>query len=265
MDFKEIYEMKDEAEQVKAVYEVFNEENRLKRSKGARVEFITAVRYIEKHLKPGDKILDLGAGAGEYSLYFAEKGFEVSAVELSERNVADFRKKIKPEHRIDLRQGTALDLSAYEDASFDIVLVFGPLYHLHSAADRRKCIEEAKRVCKKEGTIFFAFINNDMIFLTEFRYNRGYFSGPTYDHESFKVEDFPFVFFTAPQCRQMLLEENLRIISEVAVDGASELLENEIEEMTDEDYEQYLRYHFYVCEKPEMLGLSNHFLFVAKQ
>ena len=44
-------------------------------------------------MKDGDKILDIGAGAGEYSLYFARKGYEVSALELADANIAAFKKK----------------------------------------------------------------------------------------------------------------------------------------------------------------------------
>lgn len=90
---------------------------------------MTTVHYIEKYLKDGDKILDIGAGAGEYSLYFACKGYEVSAPELADANIAAFKKKLTPEDKIDLVQGNALDLSRYADKSFDIVLLFGPLYH----------------------------------------------------------------------------------------------------------------------------------------
>lgn len=91
MDFNELYLIKDELEQINKTYEIFNEDMRLNRSKAARVEFLTTVRYIEKYLKPGDKILDIGAGAGEYSLYFANKGHCISAVELSDNNIAAFR------------------------------------------------------------------------------------------------------------------------------------------------------------------------------
>ena len=79
--------------------------------------FLTTVRYIERYLKEGDRILDIGAGAGEYSLYFARKGYEVSALELADANIAAFRKKLTPEDRIDLVQGNALDLSRYADKS----------------------------------------------------------------------------------------------------------------------------------------------------
>lgn len=112
---------------------------------------MTTVHYIEKYLKDGDKILDIGAGAGEYSLYSARKGYEVSALELADANIAAFKKKLTPEDKIDLVQGNALDLSRYADKSFDIVLLFGPLYHLKNDADKQKCISEAKRVCKDGG------------------------------------------------------------------------------------------------------------------
>ena len=46
-------------------------------------------------------------------------------------------------------------------------------------------------------------------------------------------------------------------MQKVASDRASELLAARINEMPDEDYAQYLRYHFYICEKPELLGMTN--------
>jgi ubiquinone/menaquinone biosynthesis C-methylase UbiE len=166
------------------------------------VEFLTNVKYIEKYLKEGDRILDIGAGAGEYSFYFARKGHSVSALELTDANIKAFRAKMREEDSIELTQGNAVDLSMYEDKSFDIVLLFGPLYHLHSESDRQKCISEAKRVCKDEGMIFFSFIGNDMVILTELDYDKDYLLGDSYDHESFKVEDFPFVFFTVDACKK---------------------------------------------------------------
>lgn len=76
---------------------------------------------------------------------------------------------MQPQDRVDLVQGNALDLSRYLDASFDIVLVFVPLYHLHSMAEQEKCIWEAKRVCKSDSKLFFAFISYDFPILTEFK------------------------------------------------------------------------------------------------
>lgn len=265
MDFEELRKLTDDAEMTAATYEIFDEDSRLNRSQAARVEFLTNTRYIERQLKPGARILDIGAGAGEYSLHFAELGYDVSAVELAPRNVEAFRKKIRPGMRIDLRHGNALDLSGFADEQFDAVLLFGPLYHLRREEDRQRCIREAMRVCRPEGTLFFAYIANDMVILTEFRYRQQFFSEHSYDHDSFKVEDFPFVFFTVEDCREMLRRAGVTITAEVASDGVSEMLEERINALDEYGYRQYLRYHFYTCEKPEMLGHSNHLLFIGKK
>jgi len=42
------------------------------------------------------------------------------------------------------------------------------------------------------------------------------------------------------------------------------LLGDKINAMDDESYAQYLKYHLYACEKPELLGHSNHIMFVGK-
>lgn len=265
MDLEEIRSIQDETEQVNRTYDFFNEETRLTHSRAARVEFLTTVRYIEQYVKPGMRILDIGAGAGEYSFYFAEKGYEVNALELADANVSAFRKRMRPGLPLTLLQGNALDLSAYADESFDAVLVFGPLYHLHEEKDRRRCIEEACRVCKKEGTLFFSFIGHDMVFMSELRYDGEYFSTGDYEHESFRLHDFPFVFFTVQEARQMLIDGGIELLREVASDGASELMAPEINAMSEESWRQYLGYHFYRCEKPELLGMSNHLLFVGRK
>ena len=149
--------------------------------------------------------------------------------------------------------------------TFDIVLLFGPLYHLNSETDRLKCISEAKRVCRDGGKIFFSFISNDFVFLTELEYDASYFSNGHYDKETFKLTDFPFVFHTVDAARRLLADGGIRVIHEVASDGASELMAERINAMSEEDYAQYLRYHYYICEKPEMLGMTNHLLFVGEE
>ena len=260
----EILHVKDDAELVQKLYEDFDENTRLNCSKAARVEFLTNTRIIEQYLKQGARILDIGAGAGEYSLYFVRKGYSVSAIELAESNIHAFRRKLTSEDRIDLDQGNALDLSRYEDNSFDAVLLFGPLYHLHEVKDRHRCIEEAKRVCKPDGKLFVAFISNDMVFLTEFIKRSDYFANGYYDKKTFRLDDVPFVFHTLDACRDLLRGSGVKILREVASDGVSELLAEKINAMDDENYAQYLRYHEYICEKPELMGMTNHFLFVCE-
>lgn len=250
---------------VQEIYRKGGEEIRLTKSRAARVEFLTTVRYIEKYLFTGARILDIGAGAGEYSLYFARKGYDVSALELADANIAAFRARLTENDRIDLTQGNALDLSRYADESFDIVLLLGPLYHLHREEDRLRCIKEAKRVCKKGGKIFFAFISNDIVILTMQQEHSDYLLEGDYNKETFRLDDFPFVFHTVDHARQLLHKADIHLLHEVAADGVSELLKDMINRMENASFGQYLRYHFYICEKPEHLGMSNHLLFVGQK
>lgn len=260
-----INDKENNSELIQELYRNYDENIRLNRSRAARIEFLTNTRYIEKYLIKGSKILDVGAGAGEYSLHFARKGYDVSALELADSNIKAFRSKLTSEDNIDLVQGNALDLSRYKDNLFDIVLLFGPLYHLNNEAEKLKCIDEAKRVCKKGGKIFFAFISNDMVLLTMFNKEPDYFVNGNYDKKTFKGDNFPFVLHTVDACRALLSKSNLMIIHEVSSDGLTELLKDRINTMDDENYDQYIRYHFYICEKPEFLGASNHLLFVAEK
>lgn len=263
--FMDGFDMTNDTELVQEVYRRSDENSRLNKSQAARVEFLTTVKYIERYLIPGAKILDIGAGAGEYSLYFARKGYSVSALELADANITAFRAKLTEQDAVDLVQGNALDLSRYADDSFDVVLLFGPLYHLHAEEDKLKCIEEAKRVCKPGGKIFFAFISNDIVILTMQQAHSDYLLAGAYDKETFELYDFPFVFHTVDRCRKLLKDSGIRICHEIASDGLCELLQELINDMDDESYKQYLRYHFYICEKPECLGMSNHLLFVGEK
>jgi len=265
MDFDTLRLIENEAERVNALYSIFTEDERLNRSQAARVEFLTTIKYIEQYTAPGCKILDIGAGAGEYSVYLANQGHCVTAVELADDNIKAFKQKLTPELNIDLHQGNALDLSMFDDAAFDVVLLFGPLYHIADAAQRTQCIHEARRVCKPGGIIFIAYISNDMVILTEtFKYNAAYLTQGDYDKASFKVKDFPFVFKTVTEARDEVMRHGITLLHAVASDGVSELLDEKINALDAESYQQYLNYHFYCCEKPEMLGRSNHLLFAGR-
>ena len=73
-------------------YNNYDENGRLEQKSG-QVEFLTSMRYIERYLKPGDKVIDIGAGTGRYSKALADLGYPVNAVELVESNIDLFSVK----------------------------------------------------------------------------------------------------------------------------------------------------------------------------
>lgn len=264
MDFEMIARIDDESERITEIYNVFNEADRLS-SKAGNIEFLTTVRHIEQFLKPGMKILDLGAGTGRYSLYFSSKGYDVVAIELVEKHAETIRQAKKDGMKLDVIQGNAVHLMReLPDESFDVVLCFGPLYHLEKDLDQEECLKQVRRICTTQGRMYIATINNDMVILTEtICYDDDYLQGNNYNPVTFKVNNFPFVFHKIGAVRELLAKCGLHIKAEIASDGLSELLGEKINSMDDETYRLWLNYHFYTCEQPEFIGFSNHLLFVT--
>ncbi|HKL79535.1 MAG TPA: class I SAM-dependent methyltransferase, partial [Mobilitalea sp.] len=110
-------------------------------SKHGMVEFTITLKYIDKYVHLGDRILEVGCATGRYSLHYARKGFRVDAIELVQSNLDILNKKTLPTDNICAIQGNALDLSVYENDVFDVTLVLGPMYHLYSTEDKLKCLK----------------------------------------------------------------------------------------------------------------------------
>ena len=153
-------------EKVQNYYKHFDEKNRLKNDNSGKLEFLMTMGILEKNLPAVTdgtdiSVLDLGGGAGVYSFPLAKKGYKVTLADLSETLLEQARKQKeedKIENLISCDQVNATDLSCYKDNSFDVVLLFGPLYHLTEKEEREKCVSEVWRVLKTGGKVFASFI-----------------------------------------------------------------------------------------------------------
>ena len=83
----------------------YDEEARLIKDKAHCVEFITTTKYIEKYLRKGNRILEVGAGTGRYSIHYASKGYQVDSVELVNKNLEILKSKITKDMNINAIQG----------------------------------------------------------------------------------------------------------------------------------------------------------------
>ena len=121
-------------------------------------KYITT-HMMDRYIRPGDTILDIGGGPGHYSIHYAGQGHTVTLLDLSEENVRFAKKKARQYGvRITALQGNALDLSCFPDESFDAVFLMGPLYHLMNEESRLQALREAARVLKQGGCLFSSFI-----------------------------------------------------------------------------------------------------------
>jgi len=151
--------MREETEAVRAHYDADpkKEWDRLQVRHPYEKYITTAM--MDRYLKPGDAILDVGGGPGQYAVHFARKGHEVTLFDLSPENVRFAKKKARQYGvKINAFQGNALNLSRFPDDAFDAVFLMGPLYHLMEEENRIRAIEEARRVLKPGGYLFSSFI-----------------------------------------------------------------------------------------------------------
>lgn len=246
--------------------EIYKEEDRLTKTKQSQIEFYTNKHFIEKYLKEGMHILDVGAGTGQYSLYYANLGYQVSSVELVQKNIEILNSKITDKMNIDVKQGDARDLSMYEDEMFDFVLCFGPLYHLGSDEDKKQCMKECLRVLKPGGIIAFAYINRYLVFVNEAHRYPEVTLTPQMMNQLFVSKETKLFYFLTPHDFEMLINDfKINKQHHLTSDGISELIAESINQMTDEQYQIWLDYHMMTCEDASILGYGMHNLYIGQK
>ena len=244
-------------------YTGYDEDGRL-RSKHGMVEFLTTMRYVQRYLRPGMRIMEIGAATGRYSHELARQGYWVDAVELLEHNIELFEQNTIPGEKVTVRQGNAMDLSAFEDEIYDITLLLGPMYHLFSREDKLKALGEAIRVTKKGGIVFVAYCMGDASVLSY-----GFVRGRVHEIiEKCMLNPVTFDTFSNPWdifelCRKEDVDElrgqfPVTQLHFVASDGYTNHMRQTVDAMDDKTYEVYLNYHFATCERLDMVGYSHH-------
>lgn len=242
-------------------YNKFNEDHRLTTRHG-QVEFTTTMKYIHDFIGENQKlkILDVGAGTGRYSIALAREGHSVTAVELVERN----RKVMESKHEhVNIWPGNAMDLSFLEDETFDITLVFGPMYHLMTEEEKLKAFSEAKRVTKTGGHIFVAYVLNDYSVITYcFKQNKikecMERKSLTEDFHQIATEDDLYSYLRLEDINQLNEKSGLERVKIIAADGPADYIRRELNALDEESFSYFLQYHLANCERPELLGASSH-------
>lgn len=135
-------------ERVKNYYSTFDEQHRLDDAEG-KLEYEISLKLLLKYIPQGSRILDLGGGAGKYSIELAKRGYPVTLADLSQKLLLQAKEEVL-QNRVPNIEGidcvNAVDLSIYSSNHFDTVILFGPLYHLLGEKERERCITEVSRI-----------------------------------------------------------------------------------------------------------------------
>lgn len=249
-------------------YNKFNEDKRLTHRHGI-VEFNTTIKYILDILKTLDnpKIIDVGAGTGKYSIYLNDLGYDVTAVELVKHNLMTLKSKNKD---IKSYLGNATNLSKFSDNSFDMVLLFGPLYHLITTEEKLKALKEAKRIVKNGGYILISYYMNEYAIITHGFKDNNILSAIKNNEvdNSFHItpkETDLYSMVRLEDINYLKDKLNLTRVKILSQDGPSDYIRKVINKMDDETFNIYLKYHLSTCERPELLGASSHVLDILKK
>lgn len=257
-------------EALKNYYENHDEHTRLGSQHGS-VEFLTTVHYIEQYLKPGMRVLEIGAGTGRYSHYFAQKGYHVVAVELMECNIETFMQNTKEGEMISISQGDAVDLSDFPSDTYDVTLLLGPMYHLYTIEDKQAALSEAVRVTRPGGTVFVAYCNSDMT-VYQFCFARGGIHDPQYkdliDYETFVLKSTPaeiFSLYRKEDIDALIKPLPVQRLHYVGADMLTRYISQAVDAMDAETFALYIKYHLSICERGDMVGATNHILDVLRK
>ena len=151
--------MREETDTIRSHYDTNPQKEWDRLKKRFPYEKYITTHMMDRYIRPGDTILDIGGGPGHYSIHYARQGHDVTLLDLSGENVRFAKKKARQYGvKITAQQGNALDLSRFADNTFDIVFLMGPLYHLMNEENRLQAVREAKRVLKPGGMLFSSFI-----------------------------------------------------------------------------------------------------------
>jgi ubiquinone/menaquinone biosynthesis C-methylase UbiE len=255
------------------------EEHRLARSVG-RLERIRTQEIMGRYMPPPPcRVLDVGGGTGVYALPLARQGHEVHLIDAAPLHVERARvlSTVSEAPLASAKVGDARRLEL-ADESFDVVLLFGPLYHLTDPNERTGALAEARRVLVPGGLLLSAYISRfasacdgiqdgmlrDAAFseIVERDLTDGIHQNPTNCPDWFTT-----AYFHRPEeIRSEIEEAGLRFENMIAVEGPGWVNEDLDAWLDDAAARQRLLHVLRRIEtEPSLIGASAHLIAVARK
>lgn len=229
---------------------------------------------------PPAVIFDVGGGPGAYACWLAKQGYEVHLIDANPLHVELARQASQAQPDAPLASieiGDARNLMR-SDNSVDVILMFGPLYHLTERVDRIKALQEAYRILRPGGLLLAVGISRFTSALDGMR--QGFINDPIFSqiverdlrdgqhrNPNNNPEYFTTAFFHHPEELQAEVEESgFQYESTLPVEGPLWLLDYVVKNFsTQKQREQFLKLARLLEGQPSLLGASAHLLVAARK
>lgn len=252
--------------------------NRLVHGPVQEVSLYIHTHYLEKYVRPGQRVLEIGAGPGRFTQILARLGVSIVVGDLSQVQLDlnkqhasqyDFASAIEEWVQIDI-----CDMKRFASESFDCVVAYGsPLGYV---LDRRdQALAECLRVLKPDGLLILSVAS---LWGSAHRHLDGVLSIPASINRQITTtgdilpgmivdrEQF-FHMFRAAEMRKWLAAAGVQILAMSASDclstGWGEMLttiRNDVEK-----WEELLRMEVEACAERESWNMGMHTIAVAQK
>lgn len=224
------------------------------------VEFEVTMHHLHRFLKPGMQILDIGAGTGRYASALMAEGYSVKAVELVKRNIDVFLERVPG---ADVVQGDARNMPFIPDATADITLLLGPLYHLIGDEQKLMALKEAKRVTKPDGFVFVAYLMNEYSILSycfdEERIADLMARGVVDNDFHIRAQDDElYDYVRMEDVNRLNAMAGLERVTVFSPDGAADYMRTRLNRMSDETFRLFIEYQKRISERMDLIGAGSH-------
>ena len=244
-----------------------------------RIEFAITLRALREYLPPASlAVIDIGGGPGRYAIALAQRGDQVTLLDLSQKCLDLARVKAK-EARVQLAgyvHGNATDLSEFANESFDVALLMGPLYHLLEPAERFRAVSEARRVLKSSGLILatlitrtapirYAALNDPQWLVKERERIDSFMSDGVYRAPS-PGGGFTDAYFAHPADITPLFDEaGFQQLALLACEGIVSQIDRHLNLLSGDLWEQWVDLNYRFASDLTVHGTAEHLLYIGKK
>lgn len=257
---------------------VRKEWRRLIRDPYHRLEMETTLHFIRQHFPKKGLLLDAGGGPGRYTITLARQGYEMVLFDMTPANLEFARRQIKRaglQHKVqDVVEGTIVDLSHFDDNTFDGVLCLGgPFSHVLDKRKRAKALSELIRVAKPGAPIAMSVISRLSVLVAELTMFPEEVAMPHYR----KLRDtgdyagnYGFTachFFLPEEFRAVFDDTGVEVLTMAGLEGISSSHRAALNKIARDEqrWKIWRETHFKTCTHPSVVGLSEHMLIVARK